>query len=88
MQRFEGRTLWRRCPQPVGKAVSALSLISHLSLLGRKALLDQCEHLLLKTQMQEILTVQVPQEPGYSTLSKKTGGNGGEGESRGRNTEQ
>ena len=79
MRRLEGRRVLRGYPQLVGKAVSALSLISHLSLLGRDALPDQCKHLLLETQMQETLTAQTPQEPGCSTLSKKTEGNGGEG---------
>lgn len=83
MRHLEGRRVWRQDSQPVGKAISALSLISHLSLLGLDALQDQCEHLSLGTQMQEILEARIPQGLGLLILSKRTGGNGGEGPPRG-----
>ena len=76
MQRLEVRKVWRRCSQPVGKVVSALSLISHLSLLGPDALADQCEHLPLRTQMEETLEARIPQELGLLILNERTGGNG------------
>ena len=71
MRRLEGRRVWRRCSQPVSKIVSALSLISHLSLLHREALPDQCEHPSLRTQMQEILEARIPQGHGFSILSER-----------------
>ncbi len=60
--------------QPFDKVIRAFSLIIHLSLLGPNALLDRCEHLSLRTQVQKILEVQIPQELGFSTLGERTGG--------------
>ena len=76
MQRLEVRKMWRRCSQPVGNVVSALS---HLSLLGPDALADQCEHLPLRTQMEETLEARIPQELGILILNERTGGNGERG---------
>ena len=62
--------MWRPRSQPVGKAFSALSLISH-SLLSPDALPGQVKQLSLRTQMQEILGARAPQGLGLGLTPKR-----------------